>query len=365
MYSDHPQLCKLCSERLGLETEYKGRCELCGGILERTDLVDTINPDFEFGSFNVGVVLSPNIVEHESAIVSKFNLKSARSIKNEINTKTRKHLEEKLETPIDLINPDVVFEINYVKNRVFYRIKSLTILSRYLKFERGIPQTKWFCKSCRGKGCKKCGYTGKMYPISVEEIIAKPLLKATKGKISRFHGAGREDIDARMLGSGRPFVVEILSPKIRSIDLEQMAKEINMDKRIKVEKMKFCSKDVVEKIKNTKYKKTYVAYLDKNLTKTDISKIERELVGEIAQRTPIRVSHRRSDKIRKRKVYKVIVKDNKKTELEIYCDGGLYIKELISGDEGRTIPSVSSILKKKVSCKELDVIKIHSLDYLP
>ena len=43
----------------------------------------------------------------------------------------------------------------------------------------------------------------------------------------------------------------------------------------------------------------------------------------------------------------------------IYCDGGLYIKELISGDDGRTKPSVSSILNKNCICKELDVLKVH------
>lgn len=48
----------------------------------------------------------------------------------------------------------------------------------------------------------------------------------------------------------------------------------------------------------------------------------------------------------------------------IYCDGGLYIKELISGDDGRTNPSVSSILNKNCICKELDVLKIHDNNLL-
>ena len=29
----------------------------------------------------------------------------------------------------------------------------------------------------------------------------------------KFSSGGREDIDVRMLGSGRPFVIEIISPK--------------------------------------------------------------------------------------------------------------------------------------------------------
>ena len=44
--------------------------------------------------------------------------------------------------------------------------------------------------------------------------------------------------------------------------------------------------------------------------------------------------------------------------MKIRCQGGLYIKELVSGDEGRTIPSVASILKTKAKPCELDVLKV-------
>ncbi len=61
-----------------------------------------------------------------------------------------------------------------------------------------------------------------MYPESVEELSSKPLLEATQGEEVFFHASGREDIDARMLGSGRPFVIEISKPKKRFIDLKQI-----------------------------------------------------------------------------------------------------------------------------------------------
>ena len=43
----------------------------------------------------------------------------------------------------------------------------------------------------------------------------------------------------------------------------------------------------------------------------------------------------------------------------IECEGGLYIKELISSDEGRTSPSVSEILGKKAFCVQLDVLEVN------
>ena len=48
-----------------------------------------------------------------------------------------------------------------------------------------------------------------------------------------------------------------------------------------------------------------------------------------------------------------------KLQLKIKGETGLYIKELITGDQGRTKPNVSEILNNKVKKIELDVIKIH------
>jgi tRNA pseudouridine synthase 10 len=81
---------------------------------------------------------------------------------------------------------------------------------------------------------------------------------------------------------------------------------------------------------------------------------------EIHQRTPHRVSHRRSDKIREKEIYSIegkIIKSNK-FEFQIETQGGTYIKELINGDEGRTSPSFSEIFEMPLVCKELDVIEI-------
>ena len=42
----------------------------------------------------------------------------------------------------------------------------------------------------------------------------------------------------------------------------------------------------------------------------------------------------------------------------IKTQGGLYIKELISGDEGRSQPNISELLNNKSICEELDVIEV-------
>jgi tRNA pseudouridine synthase 10 len=45
-------------------------------------------------------------------------------------------------------------------------------------------------------------------------------------------------------------------------------------------------------------------------------------------------------------------------ELKIHAQGGAYIKEFISGDEGRTSPSVADLLGTSAICTALDVIGV-------
>jgi tRNA pseudouridine synthase 10 len=52
--------------------------------------------------------------------------------------------------------------------------------------------------------------------------------------------------------------------------------------------------------------------------------------------------------------------DKKRLKLIIMAESGLYIKELITGDEGRTKPNVTDLLNNKVKKINLDVIKIHT-----
>jgi len=356
---DAPRLCPFCADRLGIADYREGRCEICNDTCMDTSLADTIDPTFEYHTFNVGVVLPKDVIERDEAFVREHELAHAHGIKTALNRALRSRLSERLNAQADTEDPDVIFEIDHIKGRVFYRIKSLALCGRYRKEVRTIPQTRWWCTKCRGRGCEHCGHTGKMYPTSVEEIVSAPIMRVASGRKTKFHGAGREDIDVRMLGEGRPFVLEIINPKVRTLDLEALQDEINKDERVHVYDLRPCEKARIEKLKNTKYRKTYRAHIDKKLSNNEIELIEKKLETEIRQRTPIRVSHRRSDKIRKRKVYKVRGNNNKTTVLEIYCDGGLYIKELISGDEGRTNPSVSSILGTHVRCTALDVLEVH------
>ena len=81
----------------------------------------------------------------------------------------------------------------------------------------------------------------------------------------------------------------------------------------------------------------------------------------IEQRTPTRVSHRRADLVRPRLINNVEVlsfEDNM-AELVIRAQHGTYIRELVSGDKGRTVPSLSSLIDASCKVEVLDVLNLH------
>jgi tRNA pseudouridine synthase 10 len=205
-----------------------------------------------------------------------------------------------------------------------------------------------------------------MFAESVEAFASKPLLEVTGGEVSFFHASGREDIDARMLGSGRPFVVEVSKPRKRFVDLKMIEAAINSGAlgKIEVSDLALANKDVVRKLKkgeNAQKEYALLAEFERELSDSDLRLIEEKFSGiTISQQTPQRVMHRRADLIRERYIYKLKVKkvSLKRALLEIRCQGGLYVKELVSGDEGRTNPNVSDLLNNRAKTLRLDVLSI-------
>ena len=51
--------------------------------------------------------------------------------------------------------------------------------------------------------------------------------------------------------------------------------------------------------------------------------------------------------------------DGDEIEVTLRCEAGTYVKELIHSDEGRTTPSVQSVLATDCEVIWLDVLEIH------
>jgi tRNA pseudouridine synthase 10 len=344
-------------------------CWLCEGLTDEIPHFAKIITDslieYEFSTFLVGSKIDEDIQEKEQRLWKHLKLEDAEPIKMEINREIGKILEPQLGKTVDIPNPEIMAVIDTAYDIVSLQITSLFIYGRYKKLQRGIPQTKWPCQICRGKGCKKCNYTGKLYETTVEELVAQKALEFTKGTDESFHGSGREDIDALMLGSGRPFVLEIKNPKIRNINLTLLEKETNLTTKNKVEitSLRFSTREEIARIKAAEFRKTYRVTLEATqpLNKEKLIKVAQTLQGKlIKQLTPTRVAHRRANKIRERTIYNCTIESVEGiiARLTLETESGTYIKEFVSGDENKTQPNLSELIGIPCRVKELDVIDV-------
>ena len=213
-------------------------CWLCNGLLNEikhfSNLIKKSMNNYEYETFLVGSKVDEDILDRVQELIKFTTTEYSEPIKTEINREIGKILEKKLKKDVDFKKPTIMAIIDTSFDIVNLQISSLYIYGKYKKFKRDIPQTRWFCKICYGKGCKKCNYSGKLYTTSVEEIIAEKFLEKTKGEDESFHGCGREDVDVRMLGNGRPFVLEIKNPKKRKLDFKQLEEEINKCRELQI-----------------------------------------------------------------------------------------------------------------------------------
>ncbi len=360
---------KVCSE-LDIDLD-DADCVICNNLFDKLDddlykkIDDKINQlGIEFDTFLVGSKIDKSIQKRDEEFSEKFDL-TVETIKKEVNRLIGLGIWEIYDKEAEFESQDIVFNIDLVDEpKVNIQINPLYIEGKYNKLKRGIPQTKWPCTKCKGRGCEECNFTGKQYPESVEELISEHFLKLTKGREAKFHGAGREDIDVLMLGSGRPFVLEIKEPKIRKLDLQKLEEEIN---KINEGKTSYHNLHVCERRRKAEIKQsspdTYKVYsalvkCDEAFDKDKLEELTK--LNEIHQQTPLRVLRRRADKVRIKHVldlsYDII--DEKTFNMRIKTEGGLYIKELISGDEGRSHPNVGEILGVNAICEQLDVIEV-------
>ncbi len=345
------------------------RCSVCDevfAIVPRfAEAVVEKLKDLEFETFLIGTRVDPIITEREERLWGLVSQDKAETIKAELNREIGKAVQALIPHEVEFATPDVVALVDTRFSHVELDIAPLFVYGRYRKFSREIPQTRWPCNRCRGKGCSKCGGTGKMYQTSVQEIVGDPLQRDAQGVDHFFHGMGREDIDARMLGNGRPFVLEVREPKKRRIDLLALQAEINDFGRemVEVEGLRFSSREEVRQIKNASPDKEYRVRvrLESKVNKEQLNEVIQSFKRiRITQQTPTRVSHRRADLAREREIKDLVLEelDGQVATLRVRTEAGTYIKELVHGDSGRTVPSLAGKLGIPCVVEALDVIEI-------
>src|SRR4030042_6861525 len=170
------------------------KCKLCKNFF--FDKIDDVAKNIvkklegiEFSTFQVGSIVSDEMLNAEEELFELIGTEFVESIKTEINREVGKGVENLTGKRFALRNPDVMVIVDLKENIIRIQIRSLYVFGVYQKIVRGIPQSKWTCRKCGGKGCTYCKGEGKLYKTSVQEIIENPLPKPTKARKSSFSGS--------------------------------------------------------------------------------------------------------------------------------------------------------------------------------
>jgi len=334
--------------------------------------------DYEFDTFQVGTRVPAFFAENDRLLREDVGLDpdAGEALKSELNREVGKRFGAETGAEVDFERPDVQVTLNLGEDAVETRVNSAFVYGRYRKLERDIPQTKWPCNDCSGTGlvrgevCDGCDGSGYRYDESVEQLTAPVVREAMDGADATFHGAGREDVDARMLEGGRPFVIEVDEPRVRNVDTDALEADIAefADGKAEVFDLHLATHDTVERVKELDASKTYrmdIAF-GESVESDEFRAALDELRGAtIEQRTPQRVDHRRADTVRTREVYDIEGELEKAGDgeaaaatVELHGEGGLYVKELVSSDEGRTEPSLAGLLGVDAEVTALDVLDV-------
>ena len=330
-------------------------CHICGAdiknilagiaqvIVERLRVTDV-------KSFKVGSSFSASIIKREDEVKQRFKIPWGESIKASVNYYLDRTVSDILKIASDAKEPDVIVVVKPLSGEVSVSPSPLYFKGNYRKYEKGISQTR---------------KRGKDPLLSIEGILASVIVPETKAADVKFHGAGREDVDALMLGPGRPFVLEVVNPLRRSSDPSDLRDKINESFKGRIELLSLgrAIRSDVQKVKllGERVNKVYRAMVrfGRDVSEQELKELEKQMVHlQINQRTPTRVMWRRADKVRRKTIisaeFRRISPNTASTVL--VTQGGTYIKEFISGDSGRTTPSLSESLNTTAECVELEVI---------
>jgi hypothetical protein len=221
---------------------------------------------------------------------------------------------------------------------------------------------------------------------------------------STFHSAGREDMDVRMLGKGRPFLVELHDAKVAPSEelFAQIAHWVNTSQGrncngdVQIDGLVATDQHAIplmqEGAEDKEKDYACVVWTKQWLTRQqiqvgtcawlhhcdwrsrscphlifcrDISAVEQALnhreYVRIDQKTPVRVAHRRSLLVRDRLVDRMEATPLGPNLfiLNLTTSAGTYVKEFVHGDLGRTIPSVGDFLGTRADILQLDVLDVH------
>ena len=343
-------------------------CHLCKGRLEEIEpIVDEIVEELSrlrFSTFLVGVKIAPLILDEEDELRSRLGIIWGEEIRNEFSREIGKAISKKAKKEVNHKNPEISILVDPFKCRFQIRTNPIYLFGRYRKLKKGIRQRAWTCKTCNGAGCPKCNGLGGTQGNSIEEILSRSVQEMTASKEAVFRPIGGEDRDTKVLGTGRPFIMEARGAKEISFDLDSLRESINgQHSGIEVSRLAKTTREVARKM--TARNRITVSYraivkLMGEITPEKLETLEREFSKvQISQRTPD--GNFKSRRTRTRYIYETSIRKltSDQIELKIKCQGGIRIRELLDGGgSNNTWPTVADSLRIGISETQIEVLDV-------
>jgi tRNA pseudouridine synthase 10 len=304
--------------------------------------------EYEFDSFLIGAALPMQIYEREDTMRSRLKIRGRESIKNQLTRELGIRISKATKRKVDYLKPDLTISLAIDKENspeINVKSRAITLFGRYTKKAAGFPQRQAKCAICGGKGCGSCEYSGLAGKRSVEGIIAKGLMSATKGQAPKFSWFGSEDQNSLVLGKGRPFYARVFNPKkrrLRKLRIRDGAVRTTIS----------AEYDDLPDIQARFRVKTRIrARSEKTLENQDLNTLK-SLAG-----TDVIFQNRSGSAAKK--IYSALVRKlNPNTfVLTIDADGGLMIKQFVGGEQYMT-PNLSEILGSRCECITFDILDV-------
>jgi tRNA pseudouridine synthase 10 len=341
-------------------------CHICSGLMHKTDSVvqkirNSLSDDYHFKTFLIGVTLPSSLYEKEDQIRARFKIRGRENIKSQLVRDLRKKFRKYTNKQIDFSYPDVTVNLQFRKESelgIDIQMRSLIIFGRYIKKNRGIPQragglqphtqsgTSLYVNPSPPHGSTICS----VEDTSIQSIISKEILGLTRGQALKFSWIGSEDKNSLVLGSGRPFFVQVRNPKTLHLNENKLSfprygLSVNLEslfKKLPEQPVQFIAKTRI------------IIQTPRQLVKEEVLKI-RSLTNSV-------ISFRNQKKLRRtstKRIYSldVVKQDNRIYELYLVADGGLTIKQFVEGRECIN-PNVSTVVNLKCECLMFDVLDI-------
>ena len=328
---------------LGIEVS-PAPCYVCGNsIFNRLDewsrnIAESLRSlGVEYRSFRLGSRVPIDVLRKELNITTEFNISSSESIKRELNRELGKRVSSILGVQFSREEPDVETIIDITTNTVTTQVMPIYIFTRYRRIYRivdGKENTRW----------------------PIDRVV-----QAYSAQDAIVHTGGDDPSGARVLGNGRPAVIQVIRPGKRLDIKDASPLLVDPSYDVLLGELSYVKSSTITRVKARvrDYVITYrvLAIADGYITNEAMMSLHDYFRNrQVVQR------FRRGRRVRRRvsMIYELDgrVVRGRLVEFLIKCQGNLYIRGFVHGGFGDVEPSIAGVLSIGIRPVEIDILNV-------